>query len=197
MISRKEKEAEENQDETQRSANMAKNQVRLWELQVNAANESLAMFKKRSSNGTSTAETPKKKTRTIKPSSSKKKTKTQTEAIQRRTSSRLAGLEAESELAKRKAEEEGKEAAMQQRPRFKRRRRSGELNLGDILINGTEWDDTNNFLADVTRGGRRYDRPLMERDVSRTGDKELKALRKKMNGLSLYEGFEPNRTFSS
>lgn len=110
----------------------------------------------------------------------------------RRTSSRLQGLTADSEVAKRKAEDEY--AATQEAARVKRQRHSGELNLSDVVVGGRDWDKSENFLVDVvSRGAKPYERTFGDSEVRETTDKELRSLREQMSGLELYEGFEPNR----
>ncbi len=110
----------------------------------------------------------------------------------RRTSSRLLGLTADSEVAKRKAEDEY--AAEQQATKAKRQRHSGELNLSDVVVGGREWDKSENFFADVvSRGAKPYERTFGDSEVRETTDKELRSLREQMSGLELYTGFEPNR----
>lgn len=119
-------------------------------------------------------------------------TRVKEELLPRRTSSRLAGLTADSEVAKRKAEDEY--VAAQEVARAKRQRVSGDLNLSDIVVAGKEWDKSENFFVDiVSRGAKPYDRTFGEMEVKDTTDKELRALREKMSGLELYDGFEPNR----
>jgi hypothetical protein len=122
----------------------------------------------------------------------KKKTpakKIKEEAVPRRTSSRIAGLEADSEVAKRKADEEHE--AVREAARIKRQRVSGDLNLNDIIVAGKELDQ--NVFADVLRrGAQPYERTFGEDEVKATSDKELKALREKMSSLELYEEWEPN-----
>ncbi|MCJ1436471.1 hypothetical protein MMC27_005850 [Xylographa pallens] len=114
------------------------------------------------------------------------------EVLPRRTSSRLAGLTADSEVAKRKAEDEYE--AVQQAVRVKRQRVSGNLDLTDIVVAGKGWDKSENYLVDVfSRGAKPYERTFGDSEVKETSDKELRALREKMSGLELYEGFEPNR----
>ena len=111
----------------------------------------------------------------------------------RRTSSRLLGLTADSEVAKRKAEDE--HAAEQEVAKAKRQRHSGELNLSDVVVGGRDWDKSENFLVDVvSRGANPYERTFGDSEVRETTDKELRALREQMSGLELYDGFEPNRT---
>jgi|SRR5579862_5725426 len=171
-----------NEYELQRQENIAKNQALLRKLQLNAAKQGLGISSKPAS---------------ARPKSSssknhKKKAPTQkiiNENVPRRTSSRLAGLTADSEVAKRKAEEEY--AAMQDVEKAKRQRVSGALDLTDIVVAGKQWDRSENFLVDVSRG-KRFERTFTERDVRETSDAELRDLREKMSGLRLYEGFEPN-----
>lgn len=118
--------------------------------------------------------------------------KVKEEVLPRRTSSRLAGLTADSEVAKRKAEDEY--AAAQEAARAKRQRISGDLNLSDVVVSGKEWDKRENFLADiVSHGARPHVRTFGETEIKETTDKELRALRERMSGLQLYDGFEPNR----
>ena len=110
----------------------------------------------------------------------------------RRTSSRLQGLTADSEVAKRKAEQEY--VAVQEAARVKRQRQSGPLDLSDVVVAGKDWDKSENFLVDVvSRGAKPYERTFGETEVKTTTDKELRALREQMSGLELYNGFEPNR----
>lgn len=114
------------------------------------------------------------------------------EILPRRTSSRLAGLTADSEVAKRKAEDEY--VAVQEAARVKRQRFSGDVNLSDAVVAGKNWDKSENFLLGVvSRGARPYDRTFGETEVKESSGKELRSLREKMSGLELYDGFEPNR----
>ena len=131
-----------------------------------------------------------------KPASSHKKkppaARVKEEILPRRTSSRLAGLTADSEVAKRKAEVEY--VAVQEAARAKRQRFSGDLNLSDAIVGGKNWDKSENFLVDVvSQGAKPYHRTFGEMEVKETSDKELRSLREKMSGLELYDGFEPNR----
>ena len=109
----------------------------------------------------------------------------------RRTSSRLQGIVADSEVAKRKAEDEY--VATVEANRVKRQRQSGDLNLSDVVVRGDDWDTKNNFLVDVvSRGADPGVRTFDDTHVKETTDKELRALREQMNGLDLYDGFPPN-----
>ena len=110
----------------------------------------------------------------------------------RRTSSRLLGLTADSEVAKRKAEDEY--VAQQEARKVKKQRHSGELNLSDVVVGGRNWDKSENFLVDVvSRGAKPYERTFGDSEVRETTDKELRSLREQMSGLELYDGFEPTR----
>jgi hypothetical protein len=107
-----------------------------------------------------------------------------------RTSSRLAGLEADSETLKRKAEVEyefAKEQAV-----AKRQRVSGDLNFKDVVVDGKNYSKGENFLLGIMRGAQPNVRTFTEEDVKETTDEGLKALRKKMSGLELYEPWGPN-----
>ncbi|KAL8909270.1 MAG: hypothetical protein Q9207_000280 [Kuettlingeria erythrocarpa] len=114
------------------------------------------------------------------------------EVVPRRTSSRIAGIEADSEVAKRKAEDEY--VAVQEAARVKRQRISGPLDLSEIQIAGEGWDKNDTSLVDIFRRGADPGlRTFGEEEVKETTDKELRALREKMSGLELYDGFEPNQ----
>ncbi len=130
------------------------------------------------------------------PRATRKKVVTQKAPIRpSRTSSRIAGIEADSETAKRKAEDEyelAKETA-----RAKRQRVTGDLDLSQIVVEGKQWNKSDNFLSSVMRGAQPYERTFTEDDIKKTTDKGLKALREKMSGLELYDTFAPNRESST
>ncbi|KAL8677333.1 MAG: hypothetical protein Q9186_006223 [Xanthomendoza sp. 1 TL-2023] len=138
---------------------------------------------------------PGQKSKPARPAANKKKPavkRIKEEVVPRRTSSRIAGIEADSEVAKRKAEDEY--VAVQEAARVKRQRISGPLDLSEVQVVGKGWDKNENFLVDVfKRGADPNVRTFGENEVKETTDKELRALREKMSGLELYEGFEPNR----
>jgi hypothetical protein len=105
----------------------------------------------------------------------------------RRTSSRLLGIQADSETAKRKAEdayEQQKEAA-----RIKRQRVSGDLRFGEIAVNGALLG-TDTLLKGVAEP---YKRTFGDDEIRHTTDKDLKKLRERMNGLELWDAWEPSR----
>jgi hypothetical protein len=108
-----------------------------------------------------------------------------------RTSLRLSGVEADSETAKRKAEVE--ETFAKETAKAKRLRVSGDLNFSDVVVDGKKWNKDDGFLAGIMRGAQPNYRTFTEEDIKETTDEGLKALREKMSGLELYEGWEPNR----
>lgn len=167
--------------EKQRQANIAQRDSLLKQLALDAASAGLGpkLIKPPSKSSSSRKNKPAVK-------------RVNEEVLPRRTSSRLAGLTADSEVAKRKAEDDY--IAAQEAARAKRQRVSGDLNLSDVVVAGREWDKSENSFADVVfRGAKPYDRTFGETQVKETTDKELRALREKMSGLELYDGFEPNR----
>ena len=110
----------------------------------------------------------------------------------RRTSSRLAGIQADSEVAKRKADEEY--VAAKEEAKAKRQRVAGDLALGDIVVNGrlngTSLLGTDTLLKGVAK---HYERTFGQDEIRETTDKELKSLRKQMSGLELWDAWEPTR----
>ncbi|ESZ94086.1 WD repeat containing protein [Sclerotinia borealis F-4128] len=108
-----------------------------------------------------------------------------------RTSSRLAGIQADSETAKRKTEVEydfAKEVSQ-----AKRQRVAGDLNFGDIVVEGKKWKKEDGFLSGIMRGAQPNLRTFTEDDIKETTDEGLKDLREKMSGLELYKPFVPNQ----
>ena len=107
-----------------------------------------------------------------------------------RASARLAGIEAHSEVERRKFEDEMEKE--KQKQRAKRMRVSGDLALGSIGVDGKKWENDVQGLKDIFRGAQPGLRTFTEDDMKETDDKELKALRKRMGGLELYEKWAPN-----
>ena len=168
--------------EEQRRANIAERDALLRKLALDAADAGLAPKPAKSSTSGQKAQRKK---------SAVKKAKE--EVVPRRTSSRLAGIEADSEKAKRKAEDDY--AAAQEASRIKRQRVSGDLKLSEIVVAGQEWSKSEDFFGGVVqRGARPYERTFGDTEVRETSDKELRRLREKMSALELYPSFEPNST---
>ncbi|KAH8635596.1 WD repeat-containing protein [Alternaria alternata] len=164
--------------ERKRQENIAKTQALLRNLEMEAAEAGLGPTGKAK---TSVPSRPKVK----KPAPKKIK---QEEVAPRRTSSRLKGIVADSEVAKRKAEDEY--VALQAADRAKRQRVSDAFNFSDIVVAGKDWDKSGNFLS--VGPADPYARTFDYNDVKETTDKELRALRERMSGLTLWEDFEPN-----
>jgi WD repeat-containing protein 76 len=106
------------------------------------------------------------------------------EIAPRRTSSRLAGIQADSEVAKQKAEEEYEKA--KEIEREKRQRVTGDLSFTDTSgLIGTDV-----ILKGVAKP---YERTFHEETIRETSNKDLKALRERMSGLQVWDQWEPNR----
>lgn len=162
--------------EKERAANIAERDALLKKLTLEA--QSTGLF--------SPKPTAKPSSQKAKKSAPAKKVKSENVAqAPRRTSARLAGLTADSEVAKRKAvtEHEAQRTAAE----AKRMRVSGDLNMGDI--------GAGLLGTDVKEPARPYARTFGEEDIKKTTDKELKALREKMSGLQLWQSWEPNSKF--
>ncbi|KAK3386317.1 WD repeat-containing protein NCU09302/NCU11420 [Sordaria brevicollis] len=111
-----------------------------------------------------------------------------------RQSSRLAGLEADSEVLKRKLDVEAEAEAA--KAKAKKMRVSGDLKLGDITVEGRKWESSADGLALLkglgVRGAQPGVRTFTDDDVKDTKDKGLKDLRLRMSGLKLYEKWAVN-----
>ena len=118
-----------------------------------------------------------------------------------RQSSRLAGLDAESEVLKRKLEVEAE--AQSERAREKRLRVSGDLTLGDIKVEGRKWESGADGMAGLkslgipARGAQPGVRTFTDEDIEETKDGALKELRLRMNGLKMYEKWAVNGSCKS
>jgi hypothetical protein len=165
--------------ERKRQENIAKTQALLRNLEMEAVEAGLGPTTKGRSS-TKTKAKPKKPV--------PKKIK-QEDIVPRRTSSRLKGIEADSDKAKRKAEEEHE--ARREADKAKRQRISDAYNFSDIVVAGKEWDMNGNFLS-IVGPAKPYERTFDDDDVKETTDKELRSLREKMSGLELWPEFEPN-----
>ena len=163
--------------ERKRQENIAKTQALLRNLEMEAASAGLAP---------SAAKAASSKPKPKKPAPKRIK---QEEVVPRRTSSRLKGIEADSETAKRKAEDEYE--ARKESDRAKRQRVSDAFDFGDILVVG-KGGDAMKSLLNVVGPANPYERTFDDDDIKETTDKELRALREKMSGLELWPESEPN-----
>lgn len=109
-----------------------------------------------------------------------------------RSSSRLAGLDADDSTLKRKMAVEAETQAAE--AKAKKMRVNGDLDLGDILVEGKKFGGIDGIKG-LMRGAQPGIRTFTEDDVKETTDKELKGLRERMSGLELYEHWAPNGTF--
>jgi WD repeat-containing protein 76 len=180
--------AEVSDYEKQRLANIAERDALLKKLTQEA--HQAGLYTKPASRGAANGTTQShKRKRPAKP------VKKEEDNAPRRTSSRLAGLTADSEVAKRKADQEYE--AVREAERAKRQRIAGDQELGDIVVNGKGWIVNGKPLlgVDVINKGvaRPYERTFGEDEIKETTDKELKAIRERMNVLELWDAWEPNR----
>ncbi|KAJ5295877.1 hypothetical protein PENANT_c001G02282 [Penicillium antarcticum] len=111
----------------------------------------------------------------------------------RRTSSRLKGITADSEVAKRKAEDEYD--ALREVERAKRIRRTDSFTQADMFVAGQKLTGADLIGVDVITKGvaKPYERTFDSADIEKTTDKDLKAIREEMNALKLWEAWDPQR----
>jgi hypothetical protein len=170
--------------EKQRLANIAERDALLKKLTLEARSSGLFTKpspKSNGANGTSQSR-PKKRPQP--------KIKKEDEApVPRRMSSRIRGLTADSEVVKRKAEEQF--VAEQEAARAKRVRKSDTFTMDSMLVSGQKLTGDDLLGIDVLNK-----RTFGEEDVKKTTDKDLKMLREKLSGLELWEAWEPNRALS-
>ncbi|RPA79237.1 WD repeat-containing protein [Ascobolus immersus RN42] len=154
-----------NEYERQRQENILKNQQLLRDLHLTAS----AIASPKPAARPKATPRPKKKVPKADPAT----------VVPRRQSSRLAGLPADSEIAKRKADElqeQWREAENAKRARIE----------GDV--------DVKLEKPLISLGmSEKYNPTFTYEDVEATTDKELKGLREQMMGLKLWETFEPNQ----
>lgn len=171
--------------EKQRQANIAERDALLKKLTLDAQSDGL-FSQSLPTRALGNNAKPQKKKTTV------KKIKEEAPAP-RRTSSRLRGIAAESEVAKRKAEEEHE--ALRQEQQAKRIRKSDSFTYDDMVVWGQKLSGDSFIGVDVVTKGvaKPYGRTFGDADVEETTDKDLKALREEMSGLRLWDAWEPNR----
>lgn len=159
--------------EKARQEKIAANQKLLLQLQNDAAKVGI------SSKPTSSSAAAKRKRATT---AKKVKKEEKEETVgPRRTSSRLRGIVADSELARQHSEQEAE--AFQQAQRVKRQRVSGDIHLD----NDRSWL---NGVGPANPGERTFEYVPADHE---TTDVELRELRERMNALQLWKAAEPNR----
>ncbi|KAJ2902889.1 WD repeat-containing protein /-like protein [Zalerion maritima] len=103
-----------------------------------------------------------------------------------RQSARLAGVDADSEVLKRKREVE--EESIAQQARHKKMRVNDDLSLGDIMVEGRKYESGMDGIKGlIVRGAQPGVRTFTEEDVKETTDETLKELRTRMGGLEMYD----------
>jgi WD repeat-containing protein 76 len=171
--------------ETQRLANIAERDALLKKLKLESQSAGLFGSLKTPKGS---AQKPKKPT--------PKRVKVESDSpLPRRQSSRLKGIAAESEVAKRKAEEEYE--AAKEVERAKKMRRTDSFTAGDMFVAGQKLDGDSLIGVDVITKGvaEPYVRTFGDEDVKKTTDKDLKALREEMSGLKLWETWDPQSMY--
>lgn len=115
-----------------------------------------------------------------------KRVKKEIDVTPRRSSSRLAGIQADSEIAKEKAEKEYEQAKEVERQ--KRQRVTGDLNFADGGMGGLIGTDV--ILKGVAKP---YERTFDDADIKETTNKDLKKLRERMSSLEIWDAWDPSR----
>lgn len=176
--------------EKQRLANIAERDAILKQLRLES--QSSGLFGKSSPKTTTSSPGDKTNSRPKKKPISKR-VKTEAEPVlPLRKSSRLQGLTADSEVVKRKAEEQYQ--AVQAAERAKRIRKSDAFTFNDIFVSGQKLSGDSLIGVDVVTKGvaNPYERTFTDEDVKKTTNKDLKALREEMSALQLWEEWEPS-----
>lgn len=107
-----------------------------------------------------------------------------------RISARLSGIEADSEVEKRKLEMEAEEET--ERRKAKKMRNGDDLKLGDIAVDGRKFGGLDGIKDIFARGADPGVRTFTAEDVKEITDAGLKDLRERMSALELYEHWLPN-----
>lgn len=174
-----EKKTEMSDFEKQRLANIAERDALLKQLKLES--QSAGLF--------SSSKTPKSNQKPKK--STPKRAKQESPPVPLRQSSRLRGIIADSETAKRKAEADYEVA--KELERAKKTRRTDSYSASDMFIAGQKIDGDALIGVDVITKGvaEPYVRTFGDEDIEKTANKDLKALREEMNGLKLWEAWDP------
>lgn len=167
--------------EKQRLANIAERDALLKQLNLKAQSNGIFGAPKTPRNG---ASKPKKPT-------PKRIKEEDSPVLPRRQSSRLKGITAESEVHKRKAEDDYE--AAKEVERAKKMRRTDEFTQSDMFIAGQKLSGDSLVGVDVITKGvaEPYVRTFDDDDIKKTTDKDLKILREEMSGLQLWEAWDP------
>jgi hypothetical protein len=169
--------------EKQRLANIAERDALLRKLNLEA--QSSGLFP-----------TPSRDAAKVKRKPTPKRVKTEEESpLPVRKSSRIRGLKADSEVAKRKADEEYEVA--KEVERAKKIRRTDSFTMSDMFVAGQKLTGDSLIGVDVLTKpvATPYKRTFCADDISKTTDKDLKALREEMSGLKLWEAWDPQSAY--
>lgn len=162
----------DNEYERKRQQNILKNKLLLQQLQL----DNSTLF------GISKGKPSKPKpTQSSSRSSARRKHESSAEFVPRRTSSRLAGLPADSEAARNKYAEQS--AVLEEVARQRWARVGGDVTF----------DVGGGF--DFAVKGERYARTFTDEDVAQTGDEDVKRARERMMGLKLFDRWQPNGAY--
>jgi WD40 repeat protein len=171
--------AEPSDFEKQRLANIAERDALLKKLTQEA--QQAGLYEGQTA-AAATQATKKRPARAGAPAAKRVKKERKEDIQPRRTSSRLAGIQADSEVAHQKFEEEYERAKEVERQR--RQRVTGDVSFDGSLIG------TDVLLKGVATP---YRRTFDEDDIQTTKDKDVKALRQQMSSLELWDAWGPNR----
>lgn len=179
--------AEISEFEKQRLANIAERDALLKQLKLES--QSAGLF--------NSPKTPKANVQKPKKPTPKRVKEESSPPLPRRQSSRLKGIAAESEVTKRKAEEEYEVA--KEAERAKKTRRTDSFTASDMFIAGQKLDGDSLIGVDVITKGvaEPYVRTFGDEDIKKTTDKDLRSLREEMNGLKLWEAWDPQSMTTS
>lgn len=165
--------------EQQRLANIAARDKLLAELEV----------KKHAAQAGLNAKTAK-RSATSKPKSTPAKRIKKEELAPRRTSSRLAGIQADSEVQREKEDKEFQ--VLKEQDLARRQRKTDDFKLSDITVNGR----VNGFFSSdalLRPVARPYERTFGDDDIQETTNRDLKDLRQRLSGLEIWDAWEPTR----
>lgn len=167
--------------ERARQEKIAKNQALLHQLQLDAQQAGVGSKPKPKATSSTAGQKRKRAVEKVK----------KEDIAPRRTSARLQGIIADSEVAHQKAEADAD--AFHEAQRAKRQRQSEDINLVDAVVNGRTWNKAGNWLSAVGPA-QPGERTFTAEDVKDEGaDTDLRAVRERMSSLQLWEGAEPNR----
>lgn len=199
--------------EKQRLENIAQRDALLRQLTLDAQSSGLfteeitpRITRTGGGNESSTTATKRKRTSSSRTAANdkkkKKNVKKEEELEPRRVSSRLRGIQADSESKHEGDEKNGIDNTGIGDNRMKRTRMADSLSFNDMVVTSGKGklkggDSGYNSLIGggvdaIKEVAKPYERTFTNKDISNTSNKHLKALREEMSGLKLWEEWEPN-----